>query len=114
MVSDGGLFKLRARRAQIATHIRDHQDLEAACKEFQVSVQTVLNACREHGVVYLRRRSGNPMGHACFAILWQLLYTEKKRVEIARELAVSLKEIHRVETVARDRNFPLPDRGGSN
>jgi transposase len=110
MISQPWAEQLRQRRARIAEHVRLHDDLGLAAREFGVSVATVLNAVREHGVPYQRRRSGNIMGTGSFDILWQLLYTNLAPAEIAKQLGVSLQSIHRIETLARERRFPLPDR----
>lgn len=115
MIAQPWVEQLRARRAQIAEHVRFHQDLERAAREFKVCVATVLNAVREHGVPYQRRRSGNVMGTGSFAILWQLLYRpELARVEIASQLKVSLQSINRIENLAREQGFPLPRRESNN
>lgn len=101
----------RARRAEIAECVRGGITATDAAKQFCVTIHTVVNACREHGVrAVVERRL--PLHVKTWDILADLLNTRLPEGEIAKKRRVTRQWVAQVRAHAERSGVVVPKREG--
>ena len=97
------------RRARIA-ECANNYGVSAAASRFQVSMQTVRNACREHGVVVERATNVKPIASATTFVILKMLLDGVRQADISRQFSVSPQRVSEIKTAAVAAGFVI---GGS-
>lgn len=97
------------RRAHIARYAQEHGSGEAA-RQFEVSMQTVRNSCREYKVVLDRENNCTSLASAqSFVILKQLL-DGVRQADLAKQFKVTRQRVSQIKCAAVAAGFVI---GGS-
>lgn len=101
----------RLRRQHVADAIREGMDCQQACDKFGISSATVLNACRENGVI-LPKLYKQTAKCSSFAILKKMLDNQasgndQTDEEIAAEFSITRQRIGQIRRAAIGGGFDL-------
>lgn len=97
-------------RGYIAMCAKDY-GVSAAARQFAVSMQTVRNACREHGVVVDRANNVKKIASATTFVILKKLLDGVSQADLAREFKVSRQRVSEIKCAAVEAGF---DIGGFN
>jgi hypothetical protein len=98
------------RRGHISKCVQAH-GVRAAARQFEVSIQTVRNACREHGVVMDRANNVKRIASATTFVILKQLLDGVRQADISRQFRVSPQRVSEIKTAAVAAGFVI---GGSN
>ena len=96
-------------RGHIARCAKDY-GVSAAARQFAVSMQTVRNACREHGVVVDRANNVKPIAAATTFVILKQLLDGVRQADIAKQFKVSRQRVSEIKVAAVAAGFVI---GGS-
>ncbi len=96
-----------ARRKEIAEYVRANHSRQEAVVKFGVSIDSVDQACREHGVKPTRYQHRQPKSFEIVAVLQN---TSKTIVEIADERGVEHQWVRELYHAALEGGIKFPNR----